>query len=159
MWTLTGHRSIVDCWGTFRPFRVVSLTTPPPSPPISSDYRDLWLKSWSPSRPQSYLLHGRASCPAMCMATILELAGSHHQGHLSPSCFGSSSLFLKASALILSLWTISLIVKNTETKTLKCYLDLLLTPNCSSLKYEKPINSLQKQGNSVLPVRWKQKIT
>lgn len=128
MWPLTGHRSIVDCKVLFVHLEWWLWQHRPP-PRINSDYRDLWLKSRSPSRPQSYLLHGRASCPDMCEATILELAGSHHQGHLSPSCFGSSSLFLKASALILSLWTISLIVKNTETKTLKCYLNLLLTPN------------------------------
>lgn len=41
----------------------------------------LWLRSWTPIKPQSHLLQGHVPCTAMCVVTVLEPERSHHRGH------------------------------------------------------------------------------
>lgn len=103
--TWTGHWSVILCRGGLSSVRVMtSLTTSPPSGSTWLQGPFLWLQNWSPIRSQSHLLQGHAPCRAMWMATILEPAGSHDQGHriifLLP-VLGPYSLFLKIPILIL----------------------------------------------------------
>lgn len=130
----------------------------------------LWLQSWSAVFFDSRVKYLKATYPPP-QRPGLRL--SHQYGynfgtiwvssprtlnHLSLSCFGSLFLFfLKIPALILSLRTTQLNCLK-YTKSLKCYLECLSTPNCSTLKHEKSINFLQKKRDSELLPMWRKYI-
>lgn len=150
VWTLTGHWSILVYCGALCSFKVgTSLTTSPPSgSTLTAGIFSLTPES-SIWRPHIHLLRG----PASVLATNIWLPFWNHLSssprtlnHLSLSCSGSLFLFfLKIPALIISLRTTQLNCLK-YTKSLKCYLECLSTSNCSTLKHEKSINFLQKQG-------------